>query len=359
EYNSTSVSVQRHRSPIWLKQSKFGIFFHWGLYSVPAWAPVGKSYAEWYWWNLNHKEDPVYEYHRNTYAENFEYDHFLNKWKPNQFNPYAWLELVHQSKARYFIFTTKHHDGIALFNTSVTNRSTIHLLKPPRDFVGELMKVSETKYPHLKRGLYFSLPEWYHPKYKDDSLGWYGPPINPYNGQQISYTGSKPINNFVNELQVPQFQELIQGYKPDIIWCDIGGIHNSSVWQADYFNQAQREGRQVAVNDRCGDKSASDFTTVEYKTVTTVPTRFWESTRGIDPYSFGFNQMTKPEEYTNTSQLIQDLIDTISQGGNFLLNIGPKGSGDLPLPMVERLQTIGKWLEDVGDSVFQSIPYWI
>lgn len=203
-----------------------------------------------------------------------------------------------------------------------------------------------------------SLPEWYHPKYKDDSLGWQGPPMNPYTGKRVVYTGSRVINDFVNELQVPQFQELVQ-YKPDILWCDIGGIHNSSVWQSNYFNQALKSGKQVAVNDRCGDTSASDFTTIEYKAVTDIPTRFWEATRGIDPYSFGYNRETTPEAYASSLDLIKDLVDAVSRGGNFLLNIGPKASGQVPQPMVDRLTSIGIWLDAVGESIFDTVPYWI
>ncbi|KAL9541745.1 hypothetical protein PS6_010167 [Mucor atramentarius] len=357
-FESTSTSAQQHRPPNWLKQSKFGIFIHWGLYSVPSWAPVGQSYAEWYWWRMNHKDDAAFDYHRQHYGENFEYDDFLAQWKPTEFDPHRWLSLVDQSRAKYFVFTTKHHDGIALFDTHVTDRSTMHLLQPNRDFVKELMDTAERDYPHLKRGLYFSLPEWYHPKYKDDSLGWQGPPMNPYTGQRVPYTGSRTIRDFVNELQVPQFQELVQ-YKPDILWCDIGGIHNSSVWQSNYFNQALASGKQVAVNDRCGDSSASDFTTIEYKAVTDTPTRFWEATRGIDPYSFGYNRETTPEAYASAFDLIKDLVDAVSRGGNFLLNIGPKASGQVPQPMVDRLTSIGAWLDAVGQSIFDSVPYWI
>lgn len=154
QFTSTPASVQQHRSPNWLKQSKFGIFIHWGLYSVPAWAPVGQSYAEWYWWRMNHKDDAAFAYHRQHYGEQFEYDDFLAQWKPTAFDPQGWLRLIDQSRAKYFVFTTKHHDGIALFDTHVTDRSTMHLLQPNRDFVKELMDVAETEYPHLKRGLY-------------------------------------------------------------------------------------------------------------------------------------------------------------------------------------------------------------
>ncbi|KAL9547918.1 hypothetical protein MBANPS3_005937 [Mucor bainieri] len=358
-YTSTPTSVQQHRSPHWLKQSKFGIFIHWGLYSVPSWAPVGESYAEWYWWRMNHRDDAAYDYHRQHYGEQFGYDDFLAQWKPTAFDPRRWLRLVDQSRAKYFVFTTKHHDGIALFDTKVTERSTMHLLQPNRDFVKELMDTAESEYPQLKRGLYFSLPEWYHPQYKDDSLGWQGPPMNAYTGQRVPYTGGRTVHDFVNELQVPQFQELAVQYQPDILWCDIGGIHNSSAWQSSYFNQALGSGQPVAVNDRCGDGSASDFTTIEYKAVTDTPTRFWEATRGMDPYSFGYNRETTPDAYASVLELTKDLVDAVSRGGNFLLNIGPKASGEIPQPMVDRLLSIGHWLDAVGEGVFDSVPYWI
>jgi alpha-L-fucosidase len=153
-YKATPASVQKHRSPTWLKQAKFGIFIHWGLYSIPAWAPVGKAYAEWYWWRMNHQDDPAFAYHRDTYGADVEYDQFLNQWHPTQFDPRVWLDLIDQSRAKYYVFTTKHHDGIALFDTNVTDRSTVKLLQPNRDFVRDFMHISEQVYPHLKRGLY-------------------------------------------------------------------------------------------------------------------------------------------------------------------------------------------------------------
>ncbi|KAI8879202.1 glycoside hydrolase family 29 protein [Backusella circina FSU 941] len=299
-FSQTTDSVKQHRAPGWLRDSKFGIFVHWGLYSVPAWAPVGKSYAEWYWWSMNHKDDPTFEYHRQKYGENFAYDDFLKQWEPTHFDPFTWLDVINQSRARYFVFTTKHHDGIALFNTSVTNRSTSKLLSTGKDFVGEFMSAAEKLYPHLKRGLY------------------------------CEYS-----------------------------MCDIGGINNSTVWQSDYFNNALSKGKQVSVNDRCGDGSGSDFTTIEYKTVKEPPSRFWEATRGMDPYSFGFNRETKVDEYATSEDLIKTLVDTVSKGGNFLLNIGPDSTGIIPGPMAERLVTMGKWLDIVSSGIFDSLPYWI
>ncbi|KAF7724200.1 hypothetical protein EC973_001219 [Apophysomyces ossiformis] len=353
---SKPSSLQQHDPPAWLQEAKFGIFIHWGVYAVPSWAPVGKSYAEWYWWQMNQVGSPTYEYHRKMYGEAKEYDQFLKDWDPNRFDPHQWLDLVDASKARYYVFTTKHHDGIALFDTKVSRRSTPNFLK--RNFVRELLTVSQEKYPHLKRGLYFSMPEWYNPTYNDPSLGWHGPPHNAYTDKVLDYTGSLPIYDFVNGLQVPQILELIDNYKPDILWCDIGGINNSTVWQSKFFNDARAEKRQVSINDRCGN-AVSDFQTIEYEDTTTVPSRFWEATRGIDPYSFGYNHATRPDEYASSNSLIQELVNVNAKGGNFLLNIGPESSGIIPDVMVTRLRDIGEWLEQVGPSIFESEMYWV
>ncbi|ORX59039.1 glycoside hydrolase [Hesseltinella vesiculosa] len=351
-YDRDPRHLQRHEAPTWFRDSKFGIFIHWGAFSVPAWAPVGQTYAEWYWWDLMHANSPTQQHHRDTFGTDVAYDAFFSLWKPTAFDPYHWLDLVDQAKARYFVFTTKHHDGLALFDTKVTNRSTVHFHQQ-RDFVGDLMQVAERSYPHLRRGLYFSMPEWFHPAYRDDGLGWHGPPINPFTNEKVPYTGSRAITDFVNELQVPQALELIDQYHPEIFWCDIGGINNSSVWQTPYFNG----NNSVTVNDRCGN-GVSDFDTIEYREVYHTPARFWEATRGMDPYSFGYNQATQPEQYASTTQLIHELINTIVRGGNFLLNIGPESSGQVPMVMQQRLREMGDWLTAVGPSIFDSVPFW-
>ncbi|KAI8066944.1 alpha-L-fucosidase-domain-containing protein [Gilbertella persicaria] len=350
-------SLQGHSVPTWYQAAKFGIFIHWGVYSVPSWAPVGADYAEWYWWNYHQKGSATFEYHRSFYGPDVEYDDFIQAWKPDRFDPVQWLDIIDASGAKYFVFTTKHHDGIALFDTHVSNRSSVQL-NPYRNFVKELFDVAQTHYPHLKRGTYFSLPEWYHPNYRDDSIHWHGPPVNPYTGKVVPYTGGAFVSDFVNDIQVPQFLELIREFEPDIMWCDIGAIHNSTAWQAKFFNEARAKKRQVTINDRCGN-SVSDFTTVEYNDVHYVPPRYWESTRGIDPHSFGYNHQTRHDQYISTVSLLQELVSVVAKGGNFLLNIGPEGSGHIPHVMKQTLSDIGKWLDAVDESIFNSIPYWV
>ncbi|KAI9250532.1 alpha-L-fucosidase-domain-containing protein [Phascolomyces articulosus] len=357
QYDSTKASLQQHQAPQWLEDAKFGIFIHWGLYSVPAWAPVGKEYSEWYWWQMSH--EPTYSHHRDTYGEQFNYDDFIPQ-LPSTPDPSKWLDLISKSRARYFVFTTKHHDGFALWDTKVNERSSVKL-GPKRDFVDALMTAAkQPAYSHLKRGLYFSMPEWYHPEYNDESLGWHGPPKNPYTGKTIPYTGyNPPIQDFVNEVQVPQAMELIEQHEPDIFWCDIGGINNSSAWQVPFFNKAASKQRQVSVNDRCGN-GISDFTTVEYKPNANAPSRFWEATRGIDPYSFGYNQATQPSQYATTQSLLQELVDVVSKGGNLLLNFGPDMHGNVAEPMEKALIDMGNWIDQVGpECLFNTTRYWV
>ncbi|GAA5814224.1 hypothetical protein MFLAVUS_007718 [Mucor flavus] len=349
DYKDTPESLGKHTVPSWFQSARFGIFIHWGVYSMPSWAPVGSEYAEWYWWNYNRKYSSTYYYHRSFYGPDIEYDDFIRIWTPTQFDPNVWLNLVESSGAKYFVFTAKHHDGISLFNTKVNDRSSVKM-NPYRDFVKELLDTAKESFPDLKRGIYCN--------YHDSSINWNGPPTNPYTGRQTKYTGAPAVNSFVNDVQVPQILELIQDYSPDIMWCDIGGINNSTAWQSKFLNTAKQSGQQVVMNDRCGN-SVSDFATVEYQGINHVPERFYESTRGIDPHSFGFNHQTKPDQYATTSSLLRELVSTISKGGNFLLNIGPEGTGAIPQVMVDRLLEIGQWIEQNHEAVFDTVPYWV
>ncbi|KAL9548859.1 hypothetical protein PS6_006384 [Mucor atramentarius] len=343
EYQQDERSLHGHSVPHWYESAKFGIFIHWGLYSVPSWAPVGADYAEWYWWNYNRKGSATYNYHRSFYGPDIEYDDFIPAWNPDQFDPQKWLDIIDSSGAKYFVFTTKHHDGFALFDTKVNDRSSVKM-NPYKDFTRELLSLAKEEYPHLKRGVYFSMPEWYHPSYHDRWLNWDGPPVNPYTGKQVPYTGSPKVNDFVNEVQVPQVMELIDHYEPDIMWCDIGGINNSTAWQAYFLNKAREQGRQVTMNDRCGN-SVSDFTTVEYRGISHVPS--------------SYNHQTKPDQYASTESLLQELVSVIAKGGNFLLNIGPEASGHVPHVMRKTLYEIGQWIDHVDESIFDSEPYWV
>ncbi|QKW10439.1 alpha-L-fucosidase [Streptomyces sp. NA04227] len=349
DYEPTPESLKKHTSPQWFDDAKLGFFVHWGPYSVPAWAPK-QSYAEWYWKSLSEKGSSTYEHHRKTYGEDFDYDRFIEQWRPDKFNPEEWLKLFEDGGAKYFNLVSKHHDGVALWDTKTTDRSTVKM-GPHRDFVKELMDAAQDS--PLKKGLYFSMPEWFHP-----AGGWTrNGPVNPYTGKDIPYTGYKPVKDYVMDHQYPQMLELVDRFDPDIIWCDIGGNNNSNEFMARYFNQAKNRPspKEVTVNNRCGN-GISDFTTPEYAVEPEINPAKWEATRGIG-HSFGYNQQEGVEDYLTSDALIDSFADIVSKNGNLLLNIGPKADGSIPEIQAERVRDLGAWLKINGEAIYGT-TYW-
>ncbi|WP_051899117.1 alpha-L-fucosidase [Sciscionella sediminilitoris] len=355
-YTPTVDSLRGHPLPDWFDDRKFGIFVHWGLYSVPAWAPVGKEYAEWYWSQMNDRSDPTFRHELDTYGPRAAYDDFIAGFTAERFAPHSWVRLFERAGAGYFVFVTKHHDGFALFDTAASGRSSTRL-GPRRDLLGELFQAARTSAPGLKRGTYYSLPEWYNPAYpgyQDNFPG--GAPKQYYTGEPLPYTGATPIRDYVEELQVRQMVELIERYDTDILWGDIGGPNNSLPLLAHYYNRAAQRGKEVVVNDRMGVEVA-DFTTPEYEPNPPFHAKKWEGTRGIDPHSFGYNAATPISEYATAENLVHTLVDSVSKNGNLLLDIGPRADGTIPRVMVERLESIGDWLRINGPAIYRS-RYW-
>ncbi|MFE2423758.1 alpha-L-fucosidase [Streptomyces hokutonensis] len=353
DYQPTGTSLASHQAPYWFQGAKFGIFIHWGVYSVPAWAPVGKQYAEWYWDQMQDPNNPTYAYHRDTYGEDFAYDDFIPRFTAEKFDPRAWVELFRDAGAQYHVLTSKHHEGFALWDTKVSDRNAVKM-GPKRDLVRELFDASRRYTPELHRGLYFSMPEWFNP-----DNPWMGhAPRNPYTLQPVPYTGYTAGKDFVTEYQAPQMLELIHGYDPELIWCDIGGANDSLDVLAEYFNHAKNRRRpiDVTVNDRSG-IAFHDFTTPEYTTYENTVVAKWESSRGLDPFSYGYNRATPDDGYMTAEEVVRNLVDIVSKNGNFLLDIGPRADGTIPEIMQTRLRETGRWLRVNGEAIYDT-TYW-
>ncbi|MFJ3801205.1 alpha-L-fucosidase [Streptomyces sp. NPDC090088] len=353
DYRPTETSLAGHRAPYWFNDAKFGIFIHWGVYSVPAWAPVGVQYAEWYWDQMQDPNNPTYTYHRNTYGEDFAYDDFIPRFTAEKFDPRAWVELFRDAGAQYHVLTSKHHEGFALWDTKVSDRNAVKL-GPRRDLVKELFAASRRHTPELHPGLYFSMPEWFNP----DSP-WMGhAPRNPYTLEPLPYTGYTAGKDYVKDFQAPQMLELIHGYDPEIIWCDIGGANDSVDVLAEYFNHAKNRARpvDVTVNDRSG-IGFHDYTTPEYTTYADTVVAKWEASRGLDPRSYGYNSATPDDAYMTAEEIVHSLVDIVSKNGNFLLDIGPRADGTIPEIMQTRLRETGAWLAVNGEAI-HGTTYW-
>ncbi|KAG8897839.1 hypothetical protein FRB99_007882 [Tulasnella sp. 403] len=347
-------------TPEWWDDAKFGIFIHWGLYSVPGWAPKG-WYAAWYWWWMHKWPNPdngFWRYHKEHYGTDVVYDDFIEEFKPSQFNASEWIDIFGESGAKYFVLVTKHHDGFALFDTKdSTHRSSWHL-GPKRDFIRELFDAAKAERPEMHRGTYISMPEWYNP---DSGAGGYGfgdwPGQLAHNAFDYSklepYTGRVPGKDYLRDQQLAQMNMLAYDYDTEIMaspWCDIGGPNLTNEFAEGWYPYAESQGRQVVMNNRCGD--IPQFDTPEYTRFSSIQTVKWETSEGIDPHCYAYNRATKPEEYKSARTVLHSLIDIVSKNGNYLIGLGPTADGIIVEPVVERMLDVGKWLKHSGDCVY-------
>ncbi|KAK8157485.1 putative alpha-L-fucosidase [Phyllosticta citrichinensis] len=371
-YTEDLSSLTLHESPDWFNKAKYGIFIHWGPYAVPGWgnSTPNEIYAEWYWFYTHHPaadKSGALEYGLRTFGPDVVYDDFFQNFTASKFDPKEWVDLFDAAGAQYFVLTSKHHDGFAIFDTEkTTNRNSLKY-GPKRDVLKEVFDAAKKYQPHLHRGTYFSLPEWYNPDFGKygfashegaDSLGWPGIIArNPYTGKEEPYTGRLPIDDFVEDLLVPQQEILAYKYETEIMWCDCGAANGSAGFMSKWFNEANALGRQITINSRCGIAEGSDFSTPEYLTFSSVSTRKWESSQGMDPYSYGYNRATPDSDYMNASTVVTKLVDMTSKNGNFLLDIGPKADGTIVDVEAQALRAAGVWIKKHAEAIFNS-TYW-
>ncbi|MES2378408.1 MAG: alpha-L-fucosidase [Bacteroidota bacterium] len=350
KYTADWESIDSRPVPEWFTSAKFGIFIHWGVYSVPSWAPVGKEYdvyskyAEWYWKRLVDDTTNVgaafRAHHLATYGPGFKYPDFANQFKAELFKPDQWAALFAASGAKYVVLTSKHHEGFTLWPSAQSWNWNSMDVGPHRDLAGDLMKAVKAK--GLKMGYYYSLYEWFNPLYHAD------------------------INRYVNEHMLPQMKDLVTRYKPDILWTDGEWEAPSSTWKSTEFLSWLYNDSPVkdviAVNDRWGKETRGHhggYYTTEYDLIDKDNakdkkiTHPWEECRGIGG-SFGLNRNENLEQYSTADELIKLLIEKVSKGGNLLLDIGPAADGTIPVIMQQRLTDMGKWLKINGEAIYDS-----
>ena len=340
-YQPDWKSLDSRPAPQWFTDAKFGIFIHWGLYSVPAWATnsnadgFGSNYAEWYWERLNNKNLKIHkefvDFHKKNYGPNFSYQDFVSGFKAELFDPQQWAKIFKDAGAKYVVLTSKHHDGFALWPSREAWNWNAMDVGPRRDLAGDLSKAVKASGLHM--GFYYSLYEWYNPLYQQD------------------------VHKYVDEHMLPQMKDLVNRYQPDIFWPDGEWSQSDTTWRSKefiswLFNESPVKDR-VVVNDRWGtkDRIHGTFTTTEYGQGNASLNKPWEECRGIGE-SFGYNRNENLEQYLSSGALINLLVDVVSRGGNLLLNIGPAADGTIPVIMQQRLKDMGDWLNINGEAIY-------
>jgi alpha-L-fucosidase len=347
-YAPTWESVDSRPTPQWWSDARFGIFIHWGVYSVPAFAPKGE-YAEWYWERLGAPGDAdsasdqeirrqTRQFHARLYGESFKYQDFAPLFRAEMFDADKWAQILADSGAKYVVLVSKHHDGFALWPSREADASwgrpwNAVDVGPKRDLVGELSAAVRKR--GLEMGFYYSLYEWFNPLWL-----------------------SGDVNHYVEKHLFPQFKDLVTRYSPTVIFSDGEWSLDSRQWRAPellawLFNDSPVAGR-VVVNDRWGRESRhhhGGYYTTEYGAGLPGASHAWEENRGIG-HSYGYNRNEDLADYATGQRLLLTLLDTVSRGGNLLLNIGPTADGRIPVEMQERLAYLGAWLKLNGEAVY-------
>ncbi len=347
KYENNWESLNSRPVPSWFEDAKLGIFIHWGLYSVPAYAPFG-DYAEWYGWPIGMDSEPVgrqqqyIDFHKARYGENFKYSDFVSGFTAENFNADEWAELFAKSGAKYMNLVSKHHDGFCLYKTDYAWNWNSVDVGPHRDFCAELKKACDEK--GVRFGVYHSVYEWFHPTYLED-----------------------PEKYALGHL-IPMLKEIVTRYEPATLFTDGEWSHPSSVWHSTEFLQWLYNESPVkdyiVPNDRWGKETrghvGGNFTTeygfVEGDRKPDNPDRVCEECRGIGS-SFGWNRFERTEHYLSEKALIHMFIDLVGKGSNLLLNVGPTPDGRIPVIMQERLLQLGAWLDVNGEGIYGSRKY--
>jgi alpha-L-fucosidase len=340
--------------PNWFGNAKFGIFIHWGLYSVPSWAPVdGREalrYAEWYWHSLTTGKSlpegapngATWRFHQRVYGANFPYEDFAPLFRAELFDSEQWAEILRAAGARYVVLTSKHHDGFALWPSVEATKTWGRAWNstdagPKRDLVGDLTTAVRKEGLHM--GLYYSLYEWYNPLWIADR------------------------SRYVREHMHPQFRDVVARYEPSIIFADGEWDLTSADWRStellNWLFEESPSKDEVVVNDRWGSDSRhvhGGYWTTEYTAGMSSLQHAWEESRGIG-YSYGYNRAERAGDYRSGRELVLMLADIVSRGGNLLLGIGPTTDGRIPVIMEQRLQDVGRWLSLNGEAIYSTRPW--
>jgi len=348
QYTPDWPSIDSRPLPAWYDSAKVGIFMHWGPYSVP-----GVS-SEWFWFQWN-RRDPnnagdmaIVKHMAAFYPPDFTYQQFGPQFRAEFFNATEWAELIAASGAKYFVLTSKHHDGFTMWPSSRTFGWNAKDIGPKRDVVGELADAVRGQ-GGVRFGLYHSLFEWYHPLYLQDKAN------------------NKTTRDFVVQKMTPELKELIRTYKPEVLWSDGDWEAKTDYWDSLGFlswlyNESPVKDT-IVTNDRWGSgipcKHGGFFTCTDRYNPGVLQAHKWENAMTVDRESWGHRRNMQLQDVLSMDELIETLVKTVSCGGNLLMNIGPSSDGSIEPIFQERLRQMGDWLAVNGEAIYETNPWQV
>jgi len=370
KYEANWESIEKHyKDPEWFNQQKFGIFIHWGVYSVPAYG------SEWYprrmymdtatftaQLNLQ-KTGPndTYLHHKSKWGDQkeFGYKDFIPMFKAEKFDPREWIDLFKNAGARYVIPVADHHDGFAMYKSNTSKWNAVNM-GPKRDVLGELFAEGR------KQGLIMGASSHYAFNWSFYNKKDHFDTVDPEFSDLYSPKGkdvTEPVSEEFKEKWWNRTVDLIDNYQPDILWFDFYlDIPDYAEYRpkiaAYYYNKGIEWGKEVVLQDKNFDHNAFPEGTVIYDLergklpgIRKLP---WQTDTSIGKNSWCY--VTNWESKT-ANQLIDDLVDIVSKNGNLLLNVGPKADGTIPDDQKEILLQIGEWLKVNGEAIYDT-KYW-
>jgi alpha-L-fucosidase len=346
-------SLTNYKLAQWYEDAKFGVFIHWGVYSVPAFG------SEWYPRNMYRQDSNEFKHHLEVYGPQaaFGYKDFIPRFKAEKFSAAGWAELLRKSGARFVVPVAEHHDGFPMYDSGLTEWCA-GKMGPRRDIIGELAAAVR------KEGMVFGLSShraehwWFFnggmqfdSDVKDPRFaGLYGP---------AQPDKTQPDRAFIDDW-LARTCELVDKYKPQLVWFD--WWIEQPVFQpylqkfgAFYYNRAAQWKQGVAVNYK--NKSWPEKAAVldiERGQLAGIRPIFWQTDTSISKNSWGY---VEKQEYRTPDSIVDDLVDIVSKNGALLLNIGPRPDGTIPEPEQQILLEVGKWLSVNGEAIYGTRPW--
>jgi alpha-L-fucosidase len=359
-------SLRNYQEPAWYSDAKFGIFIHWGIYSVPAFG------SEWYSREMYDKGHPEYEHHLKTYGpqDKFGYKDFIPMFTAERFDAKAWAQLFRESGAKYVVPVAEHHDGFPMYASDLTDWCA-GKMGPKRDVIGELAAAIRAEGLHFGTSSHRFEHDWFFdvgrkiPSDVSDPAyaAFYGPAqmrlLKPGDDDNLLRDWTYVSPEFRQDW-LARTAEIVEKYHPDLIYFDwwIGqpSLRDELVrFAAYYYNQGELRGTGAVINYK-NDAFPEGAGTldVERGQLTDIRAAHWQTDTSLGNKSWGY---IADETYKTPEFVIHQLADIVSKNGNLLLNIGPRADGSIPDPVQQTLREVGAWLKVNGEAIYGTRPW--